>query len=64
MSLVSEAHLPADQRPVAFVRYLPGRRRNWRGWVIFGGFIILNEVRGTYMVAKILAEAFRIYHNG
>jgi hypothetical protein len=64
MSLASEAHLLADRRSVAFVRYLPGKRRNWKGWVIFLAVIALNEARGTYVVAQILAQALKHYHGG
>lgn len=44
------------------VRYLPGKRRSWRAWAIFIGFIVLNEVRGTYVVAEFLAQFIKAYH--
>lgn len=59
MSLASEAHLPSARRGVAFVRYLPRPRRSWWGWAVFAGFIVLNEVRGTYVAASFLAQFFR-----
>ena len=33
---------------------MPGKRRSWAGWVVFVGFILLNETRGLYMVAEFL----------
>ena len=45
------------------VRYLPGKRRSWPAWVIFIGFIVLNEVRGTYVVAEFLAQFLKAYHS-
>lgn len=57
MSYITEAHLPASSRSVGLVRYLPGKRRSWTAWVVFVGFIILNETRGLYMVAEFLKAA-------
>lgn len=55
--MTSEAHLPVLSRSVTFVRYVPGKRKSRMGWVIFIGFIVLNETRGLYMVAEFLKAA-------
>lgn len=55
MTLLSEAHLPPTRRSLGLVRFMPaGKRRSRLGWVIFVGFIILNETRGLYVVAEFL----------
>jgi hypothetical protein len=58
----SEAHLPAASRSVALIQHLPGRRRTWRAWAIFLGLIVLNETRGTYVLAQFLAAFLKTYH--
>ena len=62
MNLVSEAHLHPSCRSVAIVRYMHGKRRSWRAWAIFIGFMVLNETRGTYAVAEFLAQFIKAYH--
>jgi hypothetical protein len=52
--LTSEAHLPAEARSVAFVRYLRKPRKSLWGWALFAGMILLNETRGLYVVALFL----------
>lgn len=54
MSLICEAHLPRDARTIGFVRYLRKPRRKLMGWVMFLGFIALNETRGVYVVAQFV----------
>ena len=41
-------------RTAAIVRYFPRKRRNLVGWLIFLSFIVLNEMRGVYVVAEFL----------
>jgi hypothetical protein len=41
-------------RSVGLVRYVPKPKRSWTGWLIFVGFILLNETRGVYVVAEFL----------
>lgn len=50
----SEAHLPACRRSAPVVRFIPGPRRSWRGWIAFLALIALNEARGAYVVIHIL----------
>lgn len=53
--MVSEAHLSPADRTVGIVHYLRTRKRRSRwGWALFVGFIILNEMRGLYVVAEFL----------
>lgn len=56
MTLLCQAHVPADRQNPGIVRYLPRPKRSWWGWALFVGFIVANELRGTYMAAQFLAE--------
>ena len=54
MRYLSEAHLSPFERSVAFVSYLPKKKRSLMGWAMFAGLILLNEARGLYVVAEFL----------
>jgi hypothetical protein len=41
-------------RTQAIVRWVGKPRRKLKGWLIFAGFILLNETRGLYVVAEFL----------
>jgi hypothetical protein len=49
-----EAHLSPSARTAPIVRFFPRKRRNVLGWIVFFSFIILNEMRGVYVVAQFL----------
>ena len=53
--MTSEAHLDPGLRSVALVRWLrAGKRRTYWGWALTIAFVVLNELRGVYVVAEFL----------
>ena len=55
LNLANEAHLTPAGRTMALVRYMPaGKRRSHAGRAIFLGCLLLNELRGLFVVAVVL----------
>lgn len=53
--MVSEAHLAPLRRNVSLVRYMPaGKRRSHAGRALVLGCLLLNELRGLFVVAAVL----------